>query len=96
MIIILAMLVFIILLFLTAIYLWRRRNGAFLIYDVGNTPKMNRLLTQSAISLAINGVIGLLILFLAPKFANLLTLGLASILILIFSLRLTKLQKYEG
>ncbi len=96
MIIILAMLVFIVLLFLTATYLWRRRDGAFLIYDVGNTPKMSHLLTQSAISLAINGVIGLLILFLAPKFANLFTLGLASVLILIFSLRLTKLQKYEG
>lgn len=80
------MTIFIIILVLTAWYLWHRRGGHFLIYDVGGNPKLAGIFKWTSIALLVDSVIGILILFLGNTYLNLVTLILGSLTILIFNL----------
>ena len=83
------MIIFILLLLLTSWYMWHRRNGHFLIYDVGGDPRLSNVLKWTSIALLIESVIGIFILFMGNKYLNLITLFLASLNILTFSLLIT-------
>lgn len=83
------MIIFILLLLLTSWYMWHRRNGHFLIYDVGGDPRLSSVLKWTSIALLIESVIGIFILFMGNKYLNLITLFLASLTILTFSLLIT-------
>lgn len=83
------MIIFILLLLLTSWYMWHRRNDQFLIYDVGGDPRMANILKWTSIALLIESVIGIFILFAGNKYLNLITLFLASLTILVFSLSIT-------
>lgn len=84
------MIIFIILLMLTSWYLWHRRSGHFLIYDVGGDPRLGTIFKWTSVALLVESVVGILLLFLADKYANLITLILGSVTILIFSLLINK------
>lgn len=86
MIITIAMIIFILLLLLTAWYMWHRRNGEFIIFDVGSNPKLSQALNITAISLTAESILGVVLLFLGNKYLNLITVALASLTILIFGL----------
>ena len=47
------MIIFIFLLLLTSWYLWHRRNGHFLIFDVGGDPRLSNILKWTSIALLI-------------------------------------------
>ena len=83
------MIIFILLLLLTSWYMWHRRNVHFLIYDVGGDPLLSNVLKWTSIALLIESVIGIFILFMGNKYLNLITLFLASLTILTFSLLIT-------
>ena len=83
------MIIFILLLLLTSWYMWHRRNGHFLIYDVGGDPRLSNVLKWTSSALLIESVIGIFILFMGNKYLNLITLFLASLTILTFSLLIT-------
>lgn len=85
--------IFILVLLLTSWYMWHRRNGSFLIYDVGGNPELSRILKITSIALLIESLIGIIILFFSNKYLNLITLILGSLTILIFSLLIN--QKNE-
>ena len=51
------MIIFILLLLLTSWYMWHRRNGHFLIYDVGGDPRLSNVLKWTSIALLIESVI---------------------------------------
>ena len=70
------MIIFIFLLLLTSWYLWHRRNGHFLIFDVGGDPRLSNILKWTSIALG-------------NKYLNLITLFLASLTILVFGLSIT-------
>lgn len=89
MIIKIVMIIFIFLLLLTSWYMWHRKNGYFLIYDVGGDPHMANILKWTSIALLIESVIGIIILFMENKYLNLITLFLASLTILVFGLSIT-------
>ncbi|MDN6653564.1 MAG: hypothetical protein L0K83_05475 [Lactobacillus sp.] len=93
MIIKIVMIVFILLLLLTALYMWHRRNGHFLIYDVGGNPRLTNVLKWTSIALVAESAIGIVILFMGNKYLNLITLFLASLTILAFSLLITDSKK---
>lgn len=93
MIIKIVMIVFILLLLLTSWYMWHRRNGHFLIYDIGGDPRLSNILKWTSIALLIESVLGIILLFLGNKYLNLITLFLASLTILAFGLSIT--QKKE-
>lgn len=84
------MLIFIVLLVLTAWYMWHRRGGHFLIYDIGGHPELATILKWTSIALAIESILGVIILFCGNKYLNLITLALGSLTILIFSLLFNK------
>lgn len=84
------MLIFIILLVLTSWYMWHRRSGHFLIYDIGGHPELERILKWSSIALAAESILGIIILYFSNKYMNLITLALGSLTILIFSLLFSK------
>ncbi|WP_281828026.1 MULTISPECIES: hypothetical protein [Lactobacillus] len=86
MIIKIAMIIFIILLLLTAWYMWHLRSGQFLIYDVGSHPELAKALTWTSIALMCESVLGLIIVFFGNKYMNLITIALACLTILIFGL----------
>ena len=79
------MIIFIFLLLLTSWYLWHRRNGHFLIFDVGGDPRLSNILKWTSIALLIESII----LFMGNKYLNLITLFLASLTILVFGLSIT-------
>ncbi|KRM20771.1 MAG: hypothetical protein LKU_01574 [Lactobacillus kefiranofaciens] len=83
------MIIFILLLLLTASYMWRQRNERFLTYDASSDPRLSNLLKWTAIALVIESVIGIILLALGNKYLNLITLALASLTILAFSLSIT-------
>ena len=83
------MIIFILLLLLTSWYMWHRRNGHFLIYDVGGDPRLSNVLKWTSIALLIESVIGIFILFMGNKYLNLISLFLASLNMLTFSLLIT-------
>lgn len=93
MIIKIVMIVFILLLLLTSWYMWHRRNGHFLIYDIGGDPRLSTILKWTSIALLAESILGIILLFMGNKYLNLITLFLASLTILTFGLSIT--QKKE-
>ncbi|MFR4967446.1 hypothetical protein [Lactobacillus kalixensis] len=86
MIVTIAMLIYILLLLLTAWYMWHRRNGTFIIFDIGGNPELATILKWTAIALLCESVLGAVLLFLGNKYLNLITISLSCITLLIFSL----------
>jgi hypothetical protein len=80
------MLIYILLLMLTSWFMWHRRNGQFIIYDVGSNPFLGKVLKTTSIALMLEAVLGLLLLFLAGRYYNLITLFLSCLTLLIFGL----------
>lgn len=86
------MLIFILILVLTGFYLLARRGKIFIIFDTKKNPEMHYLMSITAYLLFVIAIIGVLIVFLLPKYFNLITLLLAVLVIFIFSNRLNKIN----
>lgn len=87
------MLIFIVLLILTAAYLlWSQRHGQFLIYNFETNPKVKNLFVFTSIGLLITAIIGILILFTLAREYNFITLILGTIVVMFFSLSFLKLN----
>lgn len=82
----LVMLVFILLLLATSWYMWHRRRGDFLIYDISGRPELSEVLKWTAIALFLESILGIGLLFSSNRYLNLITIGLACLTLLIFSL----------
>lgn len=84
------MIIFVVCLLLTAWYLWHRRNGAFLVFDVSSSPELHGLMTICSWTLLAISVLGIVLLFFDNKYLNLITLFLGSATIFIFALLLSQ------
>ncbi|MEK3529456.1 hypothetical protein AAA431_06735 [Lactobacillus crispatus] len=84
------MIIFILLLLLTSWYMWHRRNGHFLIYDIGGDPRLSNILKWTSVALLAESILGIILLFMDNKYLNLITLFLASLTILAFGLSITQ------
>ncbi|OXC15626.1 hypothetical protein [Lactobacillus crispatus] len=84
------MTIFILLLLLTSWYMWHRRNGHFLIYDIGGDPRLSNILKWTSVALLAESILGIILLFMGNKYLNLITLFLASLTILAFGLSITQ------
>lgn len=84
------MIIFILLLLLTSWYMWHRRNGYFLIYDIGGDPRLSNILKWTSVALLAESILGIILLFMGNKYLNLITLFLASLTILAFGLSITQ------
>lgn len=84
------MIIFILLLLLTSWYMWHRRNGHFLIYDIGGDPRLSNILKWTSVALLAESILGIILLFTGNKYLNLITLFLASLTILAFGLSITQ------
>lgn len=93
MVIKIVMIIFILLLLLTSWYMWHRRNGHFLIYDIGGDPRLSTILKWTSIALLAESILGIVLLFMGNKYLNLITLFLASLTILTFGLSITQKTK---
>lgn len=85
--------IFILLLLVTAWYLWQRRNSHFLAFNAQDNPQLSRLMSFTAVSLFAESILGTLILIFGNRYLNLITLVLACATILIFGLLIN--QKNE-
>lgn len=84
------MIIFILLLLLTSWYMWHRKNGHFLIYDIGGDPRLSNILKWTSVALLAESILGIILLFMGNKYLNLITLFLASLTILAFGLSITQ------
>lgn len=84
------MIIFILLLLLTSWYMWHRRNGHFLIYDIGGDPRLSNILKWTSVALLAESILGIILLFMGNRYLNLITLFLASLTILAFGLSITQ------
>ena len=84
------MIIFILLLLLTSWYMWHRRNGHFLICDIGGDPRLSNILKWTSVALLAESILGIILLFMGNKYLNLITLFLASLTILAFGLSITQ------
>ena len=84
------MIIFILLLLLTSWYMWHRRDGHFLIYDIGGDPRLSNILKWTSVALLAESILGIILLFMGNKYLNLITLFLASLTILAFGLSITQ------
>ena len=84
------MIIFILLLLLTSWYMWHRRNGHFLIYDIGGDLRLSNILKWTSVALLAESILGIILLFMGNKYLNLITLFLASLTILAFGLSITQ------
>lgn len=84
------MIIFILLILLTSWYMWHRRNGHFLIYDIGGDPRLSNILKWTSVALLAESILGIILLFMGNKYLNLITLFLASLTILAFGLSITQ------
>ncbi|MCH4056788.1 hypothetical protein [Lapidilactobacillus gannanensis] len=84
-----AMIIFIILLLILAIYLLTHLSKDFLIFKPESTPRIRQMMLVTSVLLFIVAIGGLLILWLAPAKANLITLIAGSIVAAGFALILT-------
>ena len=80
------MTIYLVIILVTALYLWSNRKRQFLIYSQKSNTSFTHIMSWTAIILTIECLIGCFILFQANKYLNLITLFLSSITILIFSL----------
>ena len=83
-------LIYLVVLLLTAFYLGHNRHRHFLIYKSKNISNFSSLMSWTAIILIIETILGLFLVFQKNKYLNLITLILSSITILIFSLLLNQ------
>lgn len=81
-----AMLIFIALLIILAIYLLTHLNKSFLIFNPGATPRLRAAMVTTSVLLLATCVGGVLVLFLLPAKMNLITLIVGSIITAGFAL----------
>lgn len=62
------MIIFILLLLLTSWYMWHRRNGHFLIYDIGGDPRLSNILKWTSVALLAESILGIILLFMGNKY----------------------------
>ena len=70
--------------------MWHRRNGHFLIYDIGGDPRLSNILKWTSVALLAESILGIILLFMGNKYLNLITLFLALLTILAFGLSITQ------
>ncbi|WEV71499.1 hypothetical protein OZY43_03615 [Lactobacillus sp. ESL0785] len=87
------MAVYLLILLITAYYLWHNRNGNFLMYNSKSTENFKSIMTWTAIFLLAECLLGVFLLWQSNRYLNLITLILSSITILSFSLLIN--QKNE-
>lgn len=88
------MLIFILLVFITAWYLIKSKNkGQFIIFTFIGNKKINTLFSVTSLVLILTGIIGILILFTLPKVFNFITLIIAALAISIFSVTFMNLNE---
>lgn len=88
------MLIFILLVFITAWYLIRSKNkGQFIIFTFIGNKKINRLFSITSLVLILTGFIGIIILFTLPKIFNFITLIIAAMALSIFSFTFMNLNE---
>ena len=77
---------YLVVLLLTAFYLWHNRDRHFLVFSSKSNTNFRPIMSWTAIILLLECIIGIIILFQSNKYLNLVTILLSSITILIFSL----------
>ncbi|KRM98200.1 hypothetical protein FD18_GL001164 [Lactobacillus taiwanensis DSM 21401] len=88
------MLIFILLVFITAWYLIKSKNkGQFIIFIFIGNKKINTLFSVTSLVLILTGIIGIIILFTLPKVFNFITLIIAALAISIFSVTFMNLNE---
>lgn len=88
------MLIFILLVFITAWYLIRSKNkGQFIIFTFIGNKKNNMLFSITSLVLILTGFIGIIILFTLPKIFNFITLIIAAMALSIFSFTFMNLNE---
>lgn len=88
------MLIFILLVFITAWYLIRSKNkGQFIIFTFIGNKKINMLFSVTSSVLILTGFIGIIILFTLPKIFNFITLIIAAMALSIFSFTFMNLNE---
>ena len=88
------MLIFILLVFITAWYLIRSKNkGQFIIFTFIGNKKINMLFSITSLVLILTGFIGIIILFTLPKIFNFITLIIAAMALYIFSFTFMNLNE---
>ena len=88
------MLIFILLVFITAWYLIRSKNkGQFIIFTFIGNKKINMLFSITSLVLILTGFIGIIILFTLPKIFNFFTLIIAAMALSIFSFTFMNLNE---
>lgn len=88
------MLIFILLVFITAWYLIRSKNkGQFIIFTFIGNKKINMLFSITSLALILTGFIGIIILFTLPKIFNFITLIIAAMALSIFSFTFMNLNE---
>ncbi|QLL68441.1 hypothetical protein GTO82_06140 [Lactobacillus johnsonii] len=88
------MLIFILLVFITAWYLIRSKNkGQFIIFTFIGNKKINMLFSITSLVLILIGFIGIIILFTLPKIFNFITLIIAAMALSIFSFTFMNLNE---
>ncbi len=88
------MLIFILLVFITAWYLIRSKNKEqFIIFTFIGNKKINMLFSITSLVLILTGFIGIIILFTLPKIFNFITLIIAAMALSIFSFTFMNLNE---
>ena len=88
------MLIFILLVFITAWYLIRSKNkGQFIIFTFIGNKKIYMLFSITSLVLILTGFIGIIILFTLPKIFNFITLIIAAMALSIFSFTFMNLNE---
>lgn len=94
MVIYIVMIIFILLLLLTAAYmLWSERHGQFLIFNFNDDSKLSTLFTVTSVALFVVSFLGIFILFTLSKDYNFITLILGTLTILFFSISFNRYNK---
>ena len=88
------MLIFILLVFISAWYLFSCKNkGQFIIFTFIGNKKINMLFSITSLVLILTGFIGIIILFTLPKIFNFITLIIAAMALSIFSFTFMNLNE---
>lgn len=84
--------IYLVVLLVAAWYLWQKRNDHFLIHNKQNQSNVTAIMTRTALALAVESIIGFVILLQDNKYLNFITLILSCLTILFFGLAITKQQ----
>lgn len=88
-----AMGIFLLVVLLTGTYLWSHRTGKFLSFDTNLHPKMKTAITHTSLTLLVIGTIGVFSFAFQSKIFYLVILLLSSLVVALFSVVMTKLNK---